>query len=257
VTDALPSKRALALAAAALAGLAGCWLPLGTAQPQSASTVGQGGIGATLYGEFPTVDLIATQDESSDLPPDHYGLSPLPTASLQVAYGIDDDLDLEVSLDGTLYIIVPIPYGASAGVRYQLLWTPEIAVAVAGRIGHIGLGVSSEGESRSMSASYASLGLAAHAYLVGPLRMGGSVTVIPTLVRDEVTEDETRNFGAVAASATFTPSLVLGPVEVGPFFNLAYLDSPNLRGSTMFGTVGVMMALRGQKRPPELPPIGP
>jgi hypothetical protein len=244
----------------------GCFLPVSTAAPQSATTVGKGNVGATLYGEFPTVDLLSTQTDDDD-DSEGYGMAPLPTATFQLAYGITDKADLEVALDGVLYIIIPLPLGGSIGGRLQLIDRDKFAVAASGRVGYVGLGVNDSLESDSerevgVSAAYTSITMTAQFMPRGFFRPAAAMTFMPARVTNEIRGETPENFTATTMSVTLTGMLGLGPLEAGPFINLVHFSSPNLAGTTSFATGGIMLALRGSKdreqpEPLQPPPVDP
>ncbi len=241
------------MAAVPLAWLAaGCFLPVSTAAPQSALTVGKGSMGATLYSEFPTLDLLATQtDEDPDQ--EGYITAPMPTATFQLGYGITDRLDLEVAVDGVLYFVLPLPLGGSIGGRYQVLDRGNIALAASARLGYVGLGTSDSGSEGdvSVSAAYGAITLASQLFPRGVFRPGLAFSVMPASITNEIKGSAADRYFATAASVTFTAGLGLGPLEVGPFANLVYFASPNLHGTTTLATGGLMLALRHQRRRPE------
>lgn len=227
--------------------LGGCYLPLGTAAPQPATTVGQGNLGASFHAEVPVVDLLATQTEDGG--GSDYELSPFPTASLEVAFGLGDRLDLEVGLDGTLYFwLLPMPLGASAGLRGMVRETDALAFALAGRVGYVGLGVEDEvertGEDLAVSALYGKVTGAAQLNPRGAFRPGLALSILPAQVRNDALDDAERRFGAMSASATVHATIAVRGVHIGPFVNFVYFDSPNLRGSEGFVSGGIFLALR-------------
>ena len=239
----------------------GCFLPISTAAPQSATTVGKGNMGATIYGEFPTVDLLSTQTDDAE-ESDGYGLAPLPTTTFQLAYGITDKADLEVALDGVLYIIIPLPLGGSIGGRLQLIDRDRFAVAASGKVGYVGLGVNGEPDSDpdgevGVSAAYTAITMTAQFMPRGFFRPAAAMTFMPARVTNEIKGETPENFMATTMSITLTGMLALGPVEAGPFVNLVYFSSPNLAGTATFATGGIMIALRGRKDRPEPAPLQP
>jgi hypothetical protein len=231
--------------------LAGCWLPVGTSAPQSATTVGKGGGGISLHGEAPTIDLLATQTED-DVPDDDYALMPWPTFSLGFQYGLLENFDAELSIDGTWLLAIPIPYGISVGGRLQLVYTETVALALAAKAGWISAS-QDEGDAE-LSATYGDATLAGQLRNAGRVRPGLSLSAIPIRVRQTFLEDPAEDFNAFAANATVSVTLAFGRFEVGPFVSLVHFRSPNLRGASTFGTGGIIFALRGQKDPP-VPPV--
>lgn len=244
----------------ALCAHTACFLPLSTAAPQSARTLGKGNFGAVYYSEMPTVDLLAAEEDRLE-----YAISPFPTASIQLGYGITDKLDIEVAADGTLYLFfLPLPIGGSVGARYQVLYNKNLAVALAGRVGYVGVpGTGGSGEQYPVSSRYGAVSAVAQLMPDGPFRPSMAVNFLPASVK--VTDmDTTERFGAGALSFTVTLGIGGGPYEFGPFVNLVYFNSPNLAGSSRFVTAGAAFSIRGRKRrkpaprlqsqPPPLPP---
>ena len=252
-------------AACPLALLAGCFLPVSTAAPQSASTVGAGSAGVTMYGEFPTLDLLGTETQATSEV--DYAIAPLPTMTLAAAYGLGERLDVEVGLDGVMYIVLPLPLGGSIGLRYQAVDSPGLALALFGRAGYVGLGVSDAEENdpnstHSVTATYGQAGVVAQARALGPFRPGLALAIMPARVHNEIKSETAENFGAVAASATVNLTFAIGWFEATPFVNFVAFDSPNLKGRHAFATFGTAFSIRPQKapRPPvaeAAPPAGP
>lgn len=230
-------------------GLTGCILPLSTAAPQSATTVGKGRFGATLYAEAPTVDLLAAEDDpGKDLA---NALAPSPTMSLQVAYGLTDRLDLEVAADGTLlYFVVPAPLGGSAGARYQILRNERVALAAAGRVGRVSATAEWDGEDIGGSALYGGLTVAAQAFPRGVVRPGLAISYLPISIAYEHDGGETDRFTAHVASLTASLTFAAGGLELAPFGNVAFLSSDYLDGRFL-ATGGLSIALRPRRRAAE------
>ena len=226
--------------------LGACFLPLSTGAPQSASTVGKNQVGLTAYAEAPTVDLQATTDEPSS---DDYDFSPLPTVTMEGAYGLTDNLDIELALDGVLYVIVPLPLGGSIGLRQQIVDTPKLAVALSARLGYVQLGVESNVDAlrNNYSAIYGKATAAAQYNPRGRVRPGAALTLAPARIEIDGSEQAAMEFDARSATLSTTLSIAFGDVELGPFVNVVYFDSGRLHGSTVFYSGGFMVALRPQK----------
>ena len=233
-----------------------CWLPVSTAAPQPATTVGKGHFGATFYSEFPTLDLLASQTEAGN----SYALAPTPTMTAQIAYGVHENVDIELAVDGAYYLIIPLPLGGSAGVRYHLVNTPDVNVALAARIGTVGLGVSDTSDTTDAevgaSADYVAGTVSAELVPSPGIRPGVALSLMPAEVHNEFDTGTAENFSALATSLTARVNLVFGPVHIGPFANLVYFRSPSFRGSRGFVTGGMMLSLRPAKNPPA-PPAPP
>ncbi len=235
----------------------GCFLPLSTAAPQSARTLGQGQFGVTFYAEMPTLDLLASQTDAQD---EEYAIAPFPTATAQIGVGVTDSLDIEAALDGQLWFyVLPLPLGGSLGARYQVLYNQDMAIAVAGRVGYVGFGVSEVDETtdvtETVSATYGVLTGVIQAMPDRVFRPSLAVSVIPASVKNEIINEAAENYGAVSTAATITLAIGAGPLEVGPFVNLVYFNSPNLSGTASFATGGVSIALRQQKKKKKSPAV--
>jgi hypothetical protein len=246
----------LVAVAAAAALLGGCFLPVGTAAPQSAATVGTGRFGMSFHTEAPTLNLIA---DSSDNQSGAYSIAPAASMSFGVQYGLDRHLDLEVSAEAALYLFfLPIPTGATAGLRYQLIDGPGFDVALAGKLGWVSLSTSSSDsmgnttEERA-SARYASLSgvIALHD---GPLRPLLAVNLMPASVYTNV--NGATSFTGLGSSITLGVTFVAGNMQITPFGALTYFASQSVEGSG-YWSVGISFAARPDKaaRPPTFAPV--
>lgn len=257
----------LFLALAALSTLAaGCFLPVSTAQPQSATSLGKGGIAVMTGSEFPTIDLVSTQSDDN-LPNDEYGLAPLPTMTLGVGYGLSENLDLIAGFDSVLYIVLPLPLGAWVGGRLQLDMKKNLDVAVYARTGFVSL--DDEDNVDNLRASYGQIGAIATLWPTDGFRPSASFSVMPAFVENTLKSSTKESFTTMSMNLTLTAMIGFGPVEVGPFVNFVYFRSPNLAGTAFFPTGGMMFSLRSRKArkpssaaaaiqaPPGGPPPGP
>ncbi len=219
---------------------------MSTGAPQSATTVGKGEVGLTAYAEAPTVDL---QASSEDPYTGDYDYSPLPTMSVEAAFGLTDNLDLELGLDGVLYFVVPVPLGASLGLRQQVVDMPELAVAINARVGYVQLTEnSSNSEVREeFDGVYGKLTGVARYNPHGVVRPGIALTLAPARVYLDRANETPTHYDARSATLSATLAIALGNFELGPFANLVAFDSPRLQGGAVFYTGGFMFAWRPEK----------
>jgi hypothetical protein len=230
----------------------GCVLPLTSAAPQSATTVGRQNLGVTGYVEFPSTNLAASR-ASAALP-----ITPFINGVVQGAYGVADNIDLEFGLEGMLYLFfLPIPTGIHAGTRVQVLDTPNFHAALAGRVGYSSFS-SSTGSSTSTSSGETTIKALDFA-ATGVFQFVGipvfnpslAVSVYPSNVWYSNTSSalpiERLSFPTVAASATLNLTLDFGTVELTPFFGLVLFYSPHLGNSVYFPQGGLALAIRHDK----------
>lgn len=233
----------------------GCFLPLSTAAPQSATTVGKGRLGATFYGEMPTADLLASENPTGE----DFATAPSPTMTFQVAYGLADSFDLEAALDGQMWLfLVPLPLGASIGGRLAIAESETLAVAAAGRIGSISgeAELDNGGDNVGGSATYGSLTLTGQLNPRGAVRPGAALSYLPASVKYDPEGQGTEHFSAHAVALTGSLTFALGNLEVAPFANLTYLTSDRIDGAWV-STGGLSIAGRPRRRPPAPAPPPP
>src|SRR5262245_16829627 len=117
----------------------GCFLPLGTGAPQSARTVGHGELGLSIHGEAPTIQLEPETATTATSQP--VAVASGASMDLGLAYGITDNLDLELDVIGAMYsYFLPMPLGVAGGMRARVVETESAEMAVATRIGYLGEG---------------------------------------------------------------------------------------------------------------------
>lgn len=240
------SQRLMLLVAVFVPLGVGCALPLSTAAPQSATTVGKGHGGVVAYAETPVVDLLANQQTPKDKV-----FADVHTATIQASIGLSDDLDLEMSADGVFYV-VPVPLGGSVGARYQVARTKHVDIALAGRVGAISTGFSDSGASDDSCTSacayaiYGAVTTAAQLQGRGWFKPIVSFSALPARVinKEAVTEAKGK-FNALAISATLGLTIDLGRIEVTPFLNAATvrIASAGDPGTIVGG--GIAFAIRG------------
>ncbi|MBK9072807.1 MAG: hypothetical protein IPL79_17670 [Myxococcales bacterium] len=229
----------LAIAVGLVVALGGCFLPLSAGAPQMASTVGKGSYGTSLALEAPTLDL-SGEDGS-------IGVAPAAGGTATVAYGVGDRTDLEVSLEGAMYLfILPMPTGGAVGVRHQVVASEQFDVAIAGRLGGVATSFSSDGNEQKYSATYAAASVAVQgAY--GPFRPLLSAQVMPARITRNVNGDATK-FVGTAASVTLGAMFQLSDrVQLGPYWAGFSFASERVERITEW-SAGVMLAVRGDRR---------
>ena len=121
--------------------LPACFLPVATGAPESATTVGAGHVGFAFNGEAPSLDLIAQNRNGSNADTSYtstYAASPAAAMRLTLAIGLGDDTDLELAAEGQLWFyFLPLPTGASIGLRQHVIQSDTFDVAVAARVGGV------------------------------------------------------------------------------------------------------------------------
>lgn len=234
--------------------LSGCFLPLVTSAPQSATTVGKGKAGLSMYTEFPSPNLTAGALRQTGDP-----VSPSLSGVAQVAYGLSERLDLELGVEGMFYLFVfPLPTGASAGARYQLLDGGAFDVAIAGRAGLSGYSWRGGGEpgTSSIRSQQAVLSISGQ-YARGWFRPGAAVSFIPVRM-DYRIGDSSGSLGGLTSSATLNLALDFGVVELTPFLGAVLVTGLELPQSSLMPQAGLSLAFRGDKRAaPRKPPVSP
>lgn len=231
--------------------LCGCVLPLGTAAPQPSTTAGKGGFTVGGRAEVPTIDLLETQGTSED-----YQLTPFPVASFEFGYGIADTLDIEASLDVAVLIIVPAPLGGSVGLRQQVLRTPDLAIAAAGRVGYASMSnddADASYDPRRVSAIYGLGTLSATLNPDGWLSPGLSMSYYGLSIEDDPRDGPSDRFFSNLGTATLYLDLTSGSSHLGPFVNFIAVDSPSL-GVDVLVTAGLFVYARFGAPPPVAPP---
>jgi hypothetical protein len=250
---------AFALALTAVTALSGCFLPIGTAAPQSAKTIGEGGYGTSLHAELPTINLVAEDEAEQGRDGDRVVANPSASMNFGFTYGLTNKLDLEIGVEGALLLfVVPIPTGLSGGVRYQAFHSDAFAIAVAARGGYVGISGSVEDSQDpdtdwSASARFGQF-TAVGQLSTGPVRPLIALSAMPLLVDSDLPDQNAERFTALAATATVGATFVAGTFQLTPFGALTYFGSPEIDGVSTF-SVGVSFAFRPDKHPwVELPP---
>ncbi len=216
----------------------GCILPLMTGSPHSATTVGKGQFGVTGWAEWPGINLAASNRGSGGT-----SLNPFPGGVLEGAFGVREDLDVEVGVEGMLYLfILPLPTGLRGGPRWQFLDTEHLAGAAAAHVGYANFTASSQDSSTTTlrtSISALNFGVSATLQFIGIPVFNPSISlaVFPSHVwyantRNSLPIEET-TFSTVSASATGNLAFDFGTFEVTIFAGVAAFYSPKLSSNTV------------------------
>jgi hypothetical protein len=232
-----------------LALLPGCFLPVATGAPESATTVGKGNLGLSLSAEAPTIDLIAQKNENgvNDYT-DTYGESPAAAMRATLSYGITDTTDIEVAAEGQLwFFFLPLPTGGSIGFRQHLDAGDTFDAAIAARVGGVSSGsvsADSMGNSTSDDASayYGALsGVMETRH--GWLRPLLSLQLMPFSIKRGISGEPIQHFKGLTSSATFALMLVGRHVQFGPYVTGTNFESQEFAGAWL-GSFGLMLAIR-------------
>ena len=238
--------------------LSGCILPVSTGAPLPATTVGQGKVGVAIAGEAPVLDLIANNKNPDPNQNDYvstYGESPAAAATLTFAYGLGDDTDFEIAGEGALsYGVLPLPTGASIGMRQHLVATDSVDLAIAGRIGGVTTGTTrydSNGNAVNDAAS-AYYGAVQGVIQVhsGSFRPLAAINLMPFHISRSPQGYPVQRFTGFASSATVGLMFVRPRVELGPYITVTDFESQTFSGGR-FVSGGLMIALRRDR---SLPP---
>lgn len=245
-------------------GAGGCMLPVSTGAPLPATTVGQGRFGAAFSSELPVLNLIAKDDDASSTgDPDWEiddAVAPIPAASLTLSYGLGEHTDLELSGEGALFIVIPLPTGGSIGLRHHVPATELFDIAIAARFGGVTAGTSSTDSDGRPTENSASAVFGAIQGVIqtreGWLRPMAAINVMPFRVTRQPEDKPAFEFSALATSATFGAMLVGNSVQFGPYFTMTNFSSERYGGG-WFPSGGVMLAVRPDRNRPKPPPPSP
>ncbi len=244
----------------ALVLLAGCILPVSTGAPMPATTVGRGKVGFAMSGEAPVLDLIANnKDPNNNDYTSTYGESPAAAATLTLSYGLGDDTDLEIAGEGALYyFLLPIPTGASIGLRQHLLASDAVDIGLAARLGGVtsgGTSTDSMGNSKTDEASayYGAIQGIVQLHS-GRFRPMAAINLMPFHISRAPEGYPIQRFKGFASSATIGLMIVTNHAQFGPYLTATDFESENFSGGR-FISGGVMLAIRPDRnRPPPPPP---
>jgi hypothetical protein len=244
----------------ALLVLPACFLPVATGAPEPATTVGRGHLGVSANGEAPSLDLIAhngsgnTDDYTST-----YGESPAAALRFTLAYGLGENTDIEVAAEGQLwYFILPVPTGASIGLRQHVTASDLFDVAIAARFGGVSTGstqvngqdVATSDEASAYYGSFSGVVQVRHGFL----RPLASLDIMPFKVTRGIENEPIQRFYGAASSLTFGLMLVGDHVQFGPYATLTNFESQQFKGG-FFPSGGLMLAFRPDRdrTPPDSP----
>lgn len=222
-----------------LVGASGCFLPLSAGAPQMASTVGKGSYGTSLALEAPTLDL-SGEDES-------LGVAPAAGGTATFAYGVGDRTDLELSVEGAMYLfILPMPTGGAVGVRHQVVASEQVDVAVAARLGGVATSFSSDDKEQAYSAGYVAASVAVQGAF-GAFRPLASAQVMPARMTRKI-DGEATKFTGTAASVTLGAMFQVGErVQLGPYLAGFTFESDRTKRIAEW-SAGFMLAVRSDRR---------
>lgn len=246
--------------------LPACYLPVATGAPESATTVGAGHVGFSMNGEGPSLDLIAKNSNGSDDSyTSTYATSPAAAARLTLAIGLGDDTDLELAAEGQLmFYFIPVPTGASIGLRQHMVTTDTFDITLAARFG----GVTSANDGNHDSGSSLNTDYSASAYYGalsavvqarhGVFRPLASVNVMPFRISRSIQDEPVQRFTGAATSLTVAFMFVSDRVQFGPYATLTNFESEDFKGG-FFPAGGLMLAFRPDRERVSPPPaaMGP
>jgi hypothetical protein len=238
-------------------------LPVATGAPESATTVGRGHVGVSVNGEAPSLDLIAKNGSgNTDDYTSTYGESPSAAMRFTLAYGIGEDTDIEVAAEGQLwFFFLPLPTGASIGLRQHIMQSDLFDVAIAARFGGVstgstqvnGMDVATADEASAYYGSFSGVVQVRHGFL----RPLASLNIMPFKITRGIENDPIQRFYGAATSLTFGLMLVGDHVQFGPYATLTNFESQQFKGG-FFPSGGLMLAFRPDRdrKPPDLYPPG-
>jgi len=244
----------------ALLLLPACFLPVATGAPEPATTVGKGKVGVAITGEAPTLDLIASNTGSGSQDTDYtstYGESPAAAMRLTLGYGLGENTDVELAVEGQLwFFFLPLPTGASIGLRQHLEGGDLFDIALAGRVGGVTTGstqvngqdVSSSDDASAIYGSLQGVVQVKHGF-IRPLV---SLNVMPFKVTRGLENQPIQRFYGAATSATFGLMLVGDRVQFGPYATITNFESQQFKGG-FFPSFGLMLAFRPDRNRPKPP----
>lgn len=222
---------------------AGCHLPVSPAIPETPATTGRGRWGAFLAAGHPTVNLLATvEGEPDPADPHHYSRADWPSFQLRLARGVSDHVDVELGLEGMVYVL-PIPVGASLGVRHRFYATALTDMTWSARVGYAA--ATSTDSADKASVVYGVLACNADTAVWRDLRPGLALSIMPMRVQPDLASFPMDDFFALASSVTF--KVALGP-KVIPFAHAGVITSSNVRGTDFFLGLGLALSWGTDRR---------
>jgi len=244
----------------ALALLPACYLPVATGAPESATTVGRGHLGVSLSGEAPTLDLIANNSGSGSADTDYtssYGEAPAAAMRFTLSYGLAENTDVEIAAEGQLwYFFLPLPTGASIGLRQHLEGSDMFDIALAARFGGVSSGST---QVNGMDVATSDDASAIYGALSGVVQVKNgffrplvSLQVMPFKVTRAIEGSPIQRFYGAATSATLALMLVGDSVQFGPYATFTNFESQQFKGG-FFPSGGLMLAFRPDRNKPKPP----
>ncbi|MFT3697163.1 MAG: hypothetical protein QM831_28735 [Kofleriaceae bacterium] len=248
---------------AVLALLTGCYLPVMTGAPDSAQTVGRGKLGFSVGAEAPELDLIAKDASKEQQYTDSYGAAPSAGLRGTLAFGVTNSTDLELSAEGQLwFFFLPLPTGASIGIRQHVAESDLFDFAIAGKFGGVSSGTSSTDANGNATSDEASAYFGSISGVVqvrhGLFRPLVSFNVMPFKITRALEDEPIQRFWGAATSLTFAAMFVGNGAQFGPYATLTNFESQEFKGG-FFPSFGLMLAFRpdqNREQPPNPYPPG-
>lgn len=244
---------------ALLASLSGCYLPVMTGAPDSAQTVGKGKLGFSVGAEAPELDLIAKDSTKETQYTDSYGEAPSAGMRGTLAFGVTDSTDLELSAEGQLwFFFLPLPTGASIGIRQHVAANDLFDFAIAGKFGGVSSGTATVDSSGNATSDEASAYFGSLSGVVqvrhGLFRPLVSLNVMPFKITRAVDGEPIQRFWGAATSVTFAAMFVGDFAQFGPYATFTNFESQQFKGG-FFPSFGLMLSFRHDhnKEPPPNP----
>jgi len=256
MTKALPRSGAVAVGLAAIGLASGCILPVSTGAPLPATTVGRGRAGIAISGEFPTLNLISNNSDANRNNEDltwGRGEAPAIAATGTLAYGLGDDTDIELALEGALYyILLPLPTGASIGLRQHIAGGDTFDVGLAARLGGVTTGRTTTNSDGTASSDSASAEYAAVEGVVqlshGVLRPLVSLNVMGFNITRAPEDEPVQKFKGISETVTLGFAFVSRFAQVTPYAAFTTFESEQFR-SSFFVSGGIALAFRPDRNP--------
>jgi hypothetical protein len=180
-------------------------------------------------------------------------VAPANSMNLGVQYGLTNHIDLEAYAEGAMIVfVVPVPLGVSGGIRAHIIHTDLLDLALAGRVGHIG--VTSDDD--HADATYFAGSAVLQFNPGGRFRPGVALQELPATIDVALSGEMPSTFKGAASSLTLSLELVGDHISFTPFVTVTSFDSPDI-DSARFISFGVQVARRNNLPPPPPPPPPP
>ena len=236
------TNRSWRLALAACASM-GCFVPISNAVPHGASTAGKGALRITGTVEYPVIDQLATTSSPPDASaPNTYPTSQAPYGSIQATYGVTDEVDVDVGLDGEVQGVLPVPHGGYLGFRYVPYRGGNVRIGLGARFGYSGFAASYTTEPFDDSTVRVYHGAASLLMTVTrwpKVQPTFGVSVQPIRADGLVQGTQMVALRGMNAAAT----LGLRVYWVTPFVTAGFLTTDNVRGQAPYFTFGLAKSL--------------